>query len=78
MDREGATYRSVSDSVRRDRALDLLRAHRCSVQEVAFLTGFSDVAAFHRPFKRWTGATPLAYRHSPYHPPPQAAPAQHD
>ena len=29
---------------------------------VAFLLGYSDVSAFNRAFKRWTGTTPLQYR----------------
>jgi len=32
------------------------------VAEVAFLTGFSELSAFHRAFKRWTGCTPAAFR----------------
>jgi len=32
------------------------------VSEVAFLLGFSDVRAFGRAFRRWTGVTPTAYR----------------
>ena len=35
---------------------------RVSVAEVAFLVGFSELSAFHRAFKRWTGRTPAAFR----------------
>jgi AraC-like DNA-binding protein len=35
-----------------------------ALSEVAFLLGFSEVAAFHRAFRRWTSQTPLEYRRS--------------
>jgi AraC-like DNA-binding protein len=33
-----------------------------ALSEIAFLLGFSQPAAFHRAFKRWTQQTPLEYR----------------
>jgi AraC-like DNA-binding protein len=30
--------------------------------EIAFLLGYSEVSAFSRAFKRWTGTTPLDHR----------------
>ncbi|MEM9492918.1 MAG: helix-turn-helix domain-containing protein [Myxococcota bacterium] len=33
-----------------------------SVADVAYLVGFSDVANFHRAFRRWTGVTPGVFR----------------
>jgi AraC-like DNA-binding protein len=30
--------------------------------DVALLLGFSETAAFHRAFRRWTAQTPLEYR----------------
>lgn len=57
----GTTYQQVGDEVRRDLALGYLEAQR-TVSEVAFLVGFSEVAAFTRAFRRWTGELPSAYR----------------
>ena len=33
-----------------------------SVNEIAFLLGYSEPSAFHRTFKRWRGVTPLEFR----------------
>jgi AraC-like DNA-binding protein len=32
------------------------------IAEVAYLIGYSEPAAFHHAFKRWTAETPQAYR----------------
>jgi len=55
---EGTTFADVVDNVRHELAQRYLRDRRLSVQETAFLLGFSDVSAFHRAFVRWTGLTP--------------------
>lgn len=33
-----------------------------SVEEIVYLTGFSEPSTFYRAFKRWTGQTPVEYR----------------
>lgn len=49
------------DAVRRNLALVLV-GQPLALQEVAFLLGFSEPAAFHRAFRRWTGEAPGQYR----------------
>jgi AraC-like DNA-binding protein len=59
---EGVTYEQVLDALRQRMALHYLRGRRVSVNETAYLVGFSEPAAFSRAFKRWTGASPRAAR----------------
>lgn len=58
----GHTYQQLIDEARRQLAEKLLRQTEYSVQEVAFLTGFSEQSAFTRAFKRWAGQTPRSFR----------------
>jgi AraC-like DNA-binding protein len=41
---------------------------RLAIGEIAFLLGFSEVSAFHRAFRHWTGHAPHAYRALQYAP----------
>jgi AraC-like DNA-binding protein len=59
---EGTSYRRLLDQLRLDIAERHLMDDRMSVAEVAFLVGFSEISAFHRAFKRWTGRTPVTFR----------------
>lgn len=59
---EQTSYRDVLNQTRHQLALDHLKSQQYSVGEVAFLLGFSEVSAFTRAFKRWTGASPRAWR----------------
>jgi AraC-like DNA-binding protein len=59
---EGVTYEQVLDDLRRKLALDFLAGKRVSVNETAYLVGFSDPASFSRAFKRWTGVSPREVR----------------
>jgi len=55
---EGVTFERVLDELRHTLALHYLRGKKVSVNETAYLVGFSDPAAFSRAFKRWTGSRP--------------------
>lgn len=64
LEKEGTSYQRIKDGVRRDAAIAFLNNPALSVSDVAEMVGFSDPSAFHRSFKRWTGASPGDYRHA--------------
>ena len=59
---EGTTFEKVLDALRHKLALHYLSGKKASVNETAYLVGFSDPAAFSRAFKRWTGVSPRVVR----------------
>ena len=61
---EGESYRSIKDQLRRDVAITYLSDSDRSVMDIALELGFAEPSAFHRAFKKWTGASPGEYRRS--------------
>ena len=59
---EGVTFEKVLDELRHRKALKYLEEGKLSVNETAYLVGFSDPAAFSHAFKRWTGHSPATIR----------------
>ena len=59
---EGVTFEKVLDELRHNMAVHYLSEKKASVNETAYLVGFSDPAAFSRAFKRWTGSSPRMMR----------------
>jgi len=58
---EGSNFEKVVDELRHRMALEYLNGKKVSVKETAYLVGFSELAAFSRAFKRWTGRSPSEY-----------------
>jgi AraC-like DNA-binding protein len=58
-------YRELVSDTRRRFAIAYLKERRRTLTEIAFLLGYSEVSAFNRAFKRWTGSTPSEYRSEP-------------
>lgn len=58
----GASFQELLDGVRHEAAVRHLREGSIEISAIAFVLGFSEVSAFYRAFKRWTGRTPLEYR----------------
>lgn len=62
---EGETFAGVLDGLRFRMAREYLAARKVSVNETAYLVGFSEASSFVRAFKRWSGQTPSAFRATP-------------
>jgi AraC-like DNA-binding protein len=62
LEEEGTNFRRVLTEVRHELAVRHLVERQLAIGEIAFLLGFSEVSAFHRAFKHWTGHAPHAYR----------------
>lgn len=61
---EGKSYRKLVEKHRIELALEILQTGPAYAKQVAQRVGFSDVTAFHRAFKRWTGKSLSEYRTS--------------
>lgn len=59
---EGASFRGLAESARRQRAEALLADGSLAVYEVAQRLGYAEPRAFQRAFKRWTGTSPSRFR----------------
>lgn len=59
---EGTSFSEIRQRELRRRAEALLREGRLSPAEIAFCLGFSEISAFNRAFRRWTGRSPGAWR----------------
>jgi AraC-like DNA-binding protein len=58
----GIEYKTLVGAIRRRLALRYLRDRKHTLSEVAYLLGYSEISAFSRAFKRWTGSTPSEHR----------------
>jgi AraC-like DNA-binding protein len=59
---EQTSFRNILDEARCQLATALLHDRSLSVGDIAFFLQYSEPAAFHRSFKRWTGQTPRRFR----------------
>jgi AraC-like DNA-binding protein len=64
LEERGTRFKKLMDDTRRRFAINYLEDREHTVTEVAFLLGYSEVSAFNRAFKRWTGSAPVEYRRS--------------
>ncbi len=58
---EGSSYRSILEALQHRSAVDQLASGDASIQEVAYILGYSDPANFRRAFRRWTGVAPTVF-----------------
>lgn len=59
---EDTSFSALLDDIRSGLARRYLAETDFRLEQVAYLTGYSEPAALVRAFKRWTGATPIRYR----------------
>lgn len=59
---QGVDFKGLVDDTRRRFSLNYLADSVHTPAEIAYLLGYSEVSAFNRAFKRWTGTTPSTYR----------------
>lgn len=62
LSREGLSYKDMIETTRRELALMYMKQHHLSFSEIAFLLGYSELSAFSRAMRRWTGYSPRKYR----------------
>jgi AraC-like DNA-binding protein len=59
---EGLSYQELREDARKETAGRCLAESVLTINEVAYLIGYSEAAPFYRAFKRWYGMTPEIYR----------------
>jgi AraC-like DNA-binding protein len=62
LEQHGTTFKRLVDDTRREFGLRYLRDPKHTLTDIAYLLGYSEVSAFNRAFRRWTGSTPTDYR----------------
>ncbi len=56
------SFNQVLSDYRFELARELLGQTEEPIDQIVYLTGFSEPSTFYRAFKRWTGTTPIVYR----------------
>ncbi len=58
LQQEGTSFQKISDEFKQELAIRLLSLNKYTVNETAYMLGYTEPAVFRRAFKRWTGKTP--------------------
>ncbi len=62
LSQEGLSYKELVETTRQNLALMYIKQRHLSFSEIAFLLGYSELSAFSRAMRRWTGFSPRKYR----------------
>ncbi len=60
----GFTFREFLKNLRIHKAADLLANSNCTIEDIAYIVGYSDISRFYRNFKEYFHVTPLIYRNT--------------
>lgn len=58
LQQEGTSFQKISDEFKQELAVRLLSLNKYTVNETAYMLGYTEPSVFRRAFKRWTGKTP--------------------
>jgi AraC-like DNA-binding protein len=61
---EGLAFRQVANEIRFEIACELLDSTDMALSQIAAVLRYSELSAFTRAFRRWSGQTPSAWRES--------------
>ncbi|WP_417670602.1 AraC family transcriptional regulator ligand-binding domain-containing protein [Roseibium sp.] len=64
LEREGTSFRKMTEDIRRSAANRYLANTHLSMKEIAFLLGFSESSTFSKAYRDWFGISPNQYRRS--------------
>ncbi|MHC1682261.1 MAG: AraC family transcriptional regulator ligand-binding domain-containing protein [Clostridiaceae bacterium] len=64
LQKENTTFNTLIKEIRKSTAEKYLNNSTISIDEVAYILGFSETSAFYRAFKSWTGLTPKEFKNS--------------
>lgn len=59
---EGVDFSALTQTVRQELAMQYVREPHIPFTDIAAMLGYSELSAFSRAFKRWTGVSPAGYR----------------
>lgn len=61
---ENTSFQELLEKTRKDLASDYLQQQTLSINDIAFMLGFSESSAFSRAFKQWFGNNPQEHRNT--------------
>lgn len=62
LSQQNTTFKDLVEILRRELAMVYLQQRHLPMSEISFLLGYSELSAFSRAVRRWTGASPSAVR----------------
>ncbi len=60
--KEHTSFSTLLDEIRKDCSIEYLKVKEKTIEETAFLLGYSETSAFNHAFRRWFGRSAIEYR----------------